>query len=811
MPASLPSHAQVVIIGGGVGGASIAYHLTLMGWKDVVIVERGELTCGSTWHSAGLVGQLRSDFNLTRMMKYSTDLYRRLKEETGQDTGWREVGGLRLASSPQRMEELKRQVGYARSFGMSLEMVSAAEAKRLFPLMNPEGVLGAVLTPTDGSIDPSMLTTALAAGAKARGARIFADTNVTAIKTKNGQVEEVVTSRGTIKCEVVVNAAGQWGNDIARMVGLRLPIIPFAHLYLITKPVEGLDHNVPTMRDPDLLVYWREEVGGFITGGYERNPAPFGLDGIPEDFKYKLLPPDWDRFTQLMENSIKRVPAVESAEIIQLLNGPEGFTPDGEFLLGPTSVRGFWVACAFCAHGLAGAGGIGKAMAEWIIQGTPEWDCWRLDVRRFGPHYVGQQFTLNRTVESNSRYYDIHLPGEERQSERNFRLGPAYAREKDLGAFFGEKFGWERPNWYTPYEKKAAHGYTPRGWAGIHWSPAIGYEHLQVRAAAGLFDESSFSKIEVRGPGALKLLQYLCANDIDKPVGSCIYTSMLNQRGGIECDFTVTRLAEDRFLIVTGTAFGVHDLNWIQLRMPTDGSVVVEDVTGSFGCLGLWGPRARTILQKITKDDVSNEGFPYMTAKRIIAGNVPVIAMRVTYVGELGWEFYFSMEYGARLWDAIWAAGEPEGLVAAGYKAIDTLRLEKGYRYWGADMNPDYTPYEAGTGAFVRLDKGDFIGREALLKVKKEGVKQKLCCMTLADKSAIALGNEPIFKDGKVIGWITSGGYGYSVGKSIAYGYLPVEAAKPGAQYETELFGERIKLTVEKDPLFDAKGEHIKS
>jgi len=808
---NLPSQARVVIIGGGVGGTSVAYHLTQMGWTDVVLLERGELTCGSTWHSAGLVGQLRSDFNLTRMMKYSTDLYRRLKDETGQDTGWREVGGLRLASTPQRMEELKRQVGFARSFGMPLEMVSTAQAKKMFPLMNEKGVLGAVLTPTDGSIDPSMLTRALAAGAKARGAKVFEETEVTGITVKNGQVDEVITSRGRIKTEVVVNCAGQWGNVIANMVGINLPIVPFAHLYLITKPVEGLDHNVPTMRDPDNLVYWREEVGGFITGGYEHNPRALQMSEIAGEFKYKLLPPDWERFTPLMENSVMRVPAVEKAEIRQLLNGPEGFTPDGEFLLGPTDVRGFWVACAFCAHGLAGAGGLGKAMAEWIIEGTPEWDCWRLDVRRFGPHYVSPQFIWNRTLESNIRYYDIHIPGEERESERQFRLGPAYQRQKDLGAHFGEKFGWERPNYYKPYEKQARHGYKPRGWPSIYWSPAVGYEHAQTRAVAGLFDESSFSKIEVRGPGALKLLQYLCDNDIDKPVGSCIYTSMLNARGGIECDFTVTRTAPDRFLIITGTAFGQHDLSWIRLHMPADGTVSVDDVTSSYGCFGLWGPRARDILAKVTQDDISNAGFPYMTAKRINVGTVPVLAVRVTYVGELGWEFYFPMEYGARLWDTLWAAGEPEGMVAAGYKAIDTLRLEKGYRYWGADMNPDYTPYETGMGFAVKLNKGDFLGKAALVKQKAEGLKQKLCCFSLSDPTVIALGNEPILKNDKVIGWITSGGYGYSVQKSIAFGYLPIAEAKPGNVFETEWFGERLKLTVEADPLYDPKGERIKA
>ena len=811
MAPKVPTHAQAVIIGGGVGGCSIAYHLTQMGWKDVVVVEKGELTCGSTWHSAGLVGQLRSDFNLTRMMKYSTDLYRRLKQETGVDTGWREVGGLRLASSPERMVELKRQVGFARSFGMPLELIDTAEAHRMWPLMNREGVLGAVFTPTDGAIDPTGLTNALAAGARNRGATFCTETLVSGIQLKHGRVHAVVTDEGTIQTEVVVDAAGQWANEIARMVGLVLPIIPFAHLYLITKPIDGVDHDLPTMRDPDLLVYWREEVGGLVTGGYERNPKPFGLDGIPDDFKYKLLPPDWERFTPLMENSIHRVPAVEKAEIVQLLNGPEGFTPDGEFLLGPTDVKGFWVAAAFCAHGLAGAGGLGKAMAEWIIEGTPEWNCWRLDVRRFGPHYISQRFTLNRTIESNSRYYDIHLPGEERQTERNFRLSPAYAREKELGAFFGEKFGWERPNWYTPYEPKAVHGYRPRGWAAEHWSPAIGHEHMETRRAAGLFDESSFSKIEVRGPGAASFLQSMCANNVDRPVGTVVYTSMLNERGGIECDFTITRLADDRFLIVTGTAFGVHDLNWIRLHTPDDGSVAVEDATSSYACLGLWGPKTRAILQSATRQDVSNSGFPYMTAKRLTVGTVPAIAMRVTYVGELGWEFYVGMEYGLKLWDTLWEAGQPHGLVAAGYKAIDSLRLEKGYRYWSADITPDYTPYETGMGFFVRLDKGDFRGKKALMKQKKEGPKQKLCCLTLADSSALALGNEPIFQDGKVVGWVTSGGYGYSVQKSIAYGYLPVGLAKPGTRLEVEWFGERIGLTVEKEPLFDPKGERIKA
>jgi len=808
----LPKHAQVVIIGGGVGGCSIAYHLTLMGWKDVVILERHELTSGSTWHSAGLVGQMRSDVNLTRMMHYSTDLYRRLKDETGHDPAWREVGGLRLASSAERMEELKRLVGMAGSFGVPMQLITPKEAYDLFPLMSMEGVVGAAYTPNDGVIDPTGLTNALATGAKQRGARIFQDTNVVSIKLKDGRVHEVVTDKGGIQTEIVVNAAGQWGGEVGKMVGLNLPVVPMAHLYAITKPIEGVGHDIPTLRDPDLLVYWREEVGGLTTGGYERNPAPFGLDGIPLDFKYTLLPPDWDRFGPLMENSIKRVPVLETAEIRQLLNGPEGFTPDGEYLLGPTAVKGFWVACAFCAHGLAGAGGIGKTMAEWIIDGHPEWDVWRLDVRRFGSNYNSQDYTVARTIETYSQYYDIHFPGEERLSRRGLRLSPTYYRLRELGCHFGEKTGWERPNWFKPYEEKARHGHEPKGWAHHNWSRAIGYEHLMTRQNAGLFDETSFNKFEVRGPGALAFLNYVCANDIDRPIGTVIYTECLNKRGGIECDFTVTRLAEDRFFIITGTAFGQHDLSWLSLNMPEEDSVTIEDVSSSYACLGLWGPKARTILEKVTKDDVSNAGFPYLTARYITVGDVPALASRVTYVGELGWEFYCPMEYALRLWDTLWEAGQPEGLVAAGYKAIDTLRLEKGYRYWSSEISPDYTPYEAGLGFAVKLDKDDFIGREALLEQKKSGLKRKLCCMTLSDSRTVAQGKEPIrTKDGKIIGWVAAGGYGYSVGKSIIYAYLPIEYSKAGTELEVEFFGEQVGAVVAQSPLWDPKGERIRA
>ena len=809
--ADLPKHAQAVIIGGGVGGASIAYHMAQMGWKDIVVLERHELTAGSTWHSAGLVGQMRSDANLTRMMHYSTDLYRRLKAETGVDTSWREVGGLRLASSHERLEETKRLVGLARSFGVPMELVSAIEAQAMFPLMDIIGVVAAAYTPNDGSIDPTGLTNALAAGAKKFGAKIFINTNVEGIRLKDGHVSEVVTDQGTIRTEVVVNASGMWGREVGKMVGLNLPVIPMAHLYILTKPIEGVTSKFPNLRDPDHLVYWREETGGLVTGGYERQPATFGMNGIPRDFKYQLLAPDWDRFAPLMENSIRRVPAIENAEIVKLLNGPEGFTPDGEFLLGPTSVKGFWVACAFCAHGLAGAGGIGKAMAEWIIDGNPEWDMWRLDVRRFGPNYNSLDYTAARTIETYTQYYDIHFPGEERLSRRGQRVSPTYFRLRDLRCSFGEKFGWERPNWFSVYEEKAEHGHEPRGWARHNWSRAIGHEHLMTREHAGLFDETSFNKFEVRGAGALTFLNRVCANQIDVPIGNVVYTQCLNKTGGIECDFTVTRLGEEKFLIITGTAFGQHDASWLSLQMPEDGSVTLEDVGSQYACIGLWGPKARKILEKVTTDDVSNEGFPYMTAKYLTVGDVPLLASRVTYVGELGWEFYAPMEYGLRLWDTLWEAGQSEGLVAAGYKAIDTLRLEKGYRYWSSEISPDYNPYEAGLGFAVKLDKPDFIGKDALVEAKKKGLTRKLVCMSISDDRTIALGKEPIRAGEEIIGWVAAGGYGYSVKISMAYAYLPIEYTKPGTKLTIEFFGEQMAAEVVKSPLWDPKGERVRA
>ena len=793
------------MIGGGVGGCAILYWLTKLGWSDAVLVERADLTSGSTFHSAGLVGQLRGSLSLTTMMMNSVDLYRTLGAEVGMETGWREVGSLRLASSAERLEELSRQAGWAQTFGLPLELISAQEAQRLFPPMSTEGVLGAAFLPTDGYIDPSQLTFALAEGARRGGAEILTHTRVTAIPVERGRVQGVVTDKGTIEAEVVVNAGGMFAQELGALAGVNVPLVPMAHEYLVTKP-SGLPTDMPTMRDPSLLVYFRPESGGLIMGGYERDPAPWSLDGIPPDFNGKLLAEDWERFEPLLENAIRRVPDLEGMDVVRLINGPEAFTPDNEFILGPSDVRGFWVAAGFCAHGLAGAGGMGKLVAEWIAEGVPSLDVWEMDSRRFGSAYRSRAYTLARTTEVYSTYYDVKYPGHERQAGRPLRVSSAYARLAELGATFGEKSGWERANWFEPNGARGDEALRPKGWAGRLWSPAIGAEHRACREAAALFDESSFAKIEVSGAGAAAFLESLCANKVGRDIGAITYTQMLNRHGGIECDFTVTRLDEERFRIVTGTAFGQHDLAWIRAHAPEDGSVTVADVTSQYACFGLWGPKAREILQPLTPAPLD---FPYMRAAELAVGPVPCLVLRVTYVGELGWELYCPTELGLRLWDELWEAGRDHGLVAGGYKAIDSLRLEKGYRVWGADITPDDTPFEAGLGFAVKLDKGEFAGREALLAAQEPN--RRLCCLVLSDPRAVALGSEPVWVDGHAVGRVTSGGYGYTVERSIAYAYLPAADAVPGRAVEVESFGERVRGEVAAEPLYDPASERVRA
>jgi glycine cleavage system aminomethyltransferase T/glycine/D-amino acid oxidase-like deaminating enzyme len=816
-PRELPSAARCVIVGGGVGGTSIAYHLAELGWDDVVLVDRNQLTSGSTFHSAGLVGQLRSSVNLTKMMMYSVELYRRI----GDACGWVECGGIRLASSEERMEELHRQAGWAKTFGLPLELISPADAQELFPLMSTEGVVGAAWLPTDGYLDPSQLTFALAHGAREGGARIFTNTRVTGIEPwRRGATARarVLTERGDIDAEVVVIAGGMFSAELGRLAGVRIPVVPMSHQYIVTQPFRERDpqNPLPTLRDPDLLIYFREEGGGLVMGGYERPAAPAfmpphgaGFERIPPDFNGRLLEDDWDRFEELAVNSRRRVPQMEDVKVTRMINGPEGFTPDNEFCLGETDVHGLFVAGGFCAHGLAGAGGVGKVMAEWIAGGEPSMDLWQMDVRRFGAQYRSRSYTLKRVLETYETYYDIHYPFEERQAGRPLRTSPAYGWHRKRAAAFGEKSGWERVNWYESNAARGDEALRPRGWAGKHWSPAIGAEHVACREGVAIFDESSFAKLEIVGPGAAALLERLCDNEVAREVGGVTYTQMLNSRGGIECDFTVSRLAEERVSIVTGTAFGNHDREWIRRHLPDDGSVQVHDVTSASACFGIWGPRTRDVLDPLTQQSLENEEFPYMTLREITIGDVPVRALRVTYVGELGWELYCPSEYAMALWRTLWEAGEPHGIVAGGYRAIDSMRIEKGYRVWGADITPDENPYEAGLGFAVKLDK-DFLGRDALLQARERGIPKRLCCLTLEDPRSVALGNEPVRVGTEIVGRVTSGGYGYTVERSIAYAYLPPDHAEPGTEVDLEIFGEWIGGEVVKEPLFDPRAERVR-
>lgn len=811
----IPTRAKIVIIGGGVGGTSIAYHLSELGEKGVVLLDRSDLTSGSTFHSAGLVGQLRADPTLTKMNMHSVDLYRKL-EASETPAGWRESGSIKLASSPERMEEIRRQIGWARTFGLDLNEISPRQAQDLFPLIDLKGVVGACYLASDGQVDPSQLAQALAAGARRGGVKIFTHTRVTAIRTSNGHVTHVETDKGTIECEVVVNCGGMFAAEIGRLVDVRVPIVPMSHQYLITENfLPAGTPQLPSLRDPDLLIYFRQEVSGLLMGGYERNSRAWmtdyeNLDGIPQDFNGKLLPQEWDRFEEIAINSQKRVPKMGEVGVKNFINGPEGFTPDNEFCLGESEVGGFYVAAGFCAHGIAGAGGIGKVMAEWIVAGEPTMDLWHMDIRRFGSSYNSPDFTLKRVTENYEAYYDIHYPGEERQSARPLNKSPIYEWHKEAGAVFGEKASWERVNYYLT--NLGDDECKPYGWAGKHWSSAVRNEHLATRESAGLFDESSFAKCIVRGVKAAEFLNYICANDVVKGIGRTVYTQALNTRGGIESDYTVTQTGDQEFMIVTGTAFGIHDFGWLekQRREQNFGAVEIEEITTSLACFGLWGPRSREILQTLTSYDLSRENFPFMRSRKITVAGVDLRATRITYVGELGWELYLPIGTGLSVWKEIINVGKEFDMKTCGYRAIESLRLEKGYRAWGVEISTETNPWEAGLGFALSLKKDSFIGKSALLALK-ENEMRKLVPILFEDIRQVPLGNEPIRVGNEVIGRVKSGGQGYTINKAIGYAYLPTRYSESGTSVEVEFFGDWRQGTVAVEPLFDPTSSRIHS
>ncbi|MSP88667.1 MAG: FAD-dependent oxidoreductase [Alphaproteobacteria bacterium] len=796
----IPNHARIVIIGGGAVGCSIAYHLAKLGEKDVVLLEKSGLTQGSTWHAAGLVGQLRSKRNLTRMMQYSVELYGKLAAETGQEIEWKPVGSLRLAGSQDRWSELKRAATTARSFDFEMHLVTPKEAIAYFPLLNPAGIVGAAFVPSDGHVEPSSLTQAYAKGARAGGVRIVEGVTVTGFGHKDRRISTVETNRGSIACEIVVNAAGIWARDMARLLGIDLAAGATEHQYMVTAKIPDLPANLPTLRDPDRGFYLKPDVGALAMGGWEPNTKPWGLDGIPAGFGRELFPGNMERFEQILLPAAERLPILGEVGIRTLINGPIPVSADGEPILGlAPQFDNFYLACGFTS-GIAASGGAGRALAEWIVAGEPSMDLWAFDARRFGPHHGGQRYLAERMVESYYHYYTVHWPVQEHDAGRGGRRSPLYPTLKDRGCSFGSKFGWERPNWF------ARDGASPVDVPAFEdkpgWFDAVGAEHRAIREAVAVIDQSSFTKFELSGPGALNALQRLAANDMDRPAGTVIYTQLCNARGGIEADLTITRLAEDRFYIVTGSGFGVRDGNWIGRHLPRDGSVALIDVTSARAVINLCGPRARDVLAAVADADVSNAAFPYMQAREFNIGYAPVRALRVTYVGELGWELHVPTEYARHVYETLWLAGRDHGMVDAGYRAIESLRLEKRYLYWGAELTPDYNPYEAGLGFCVALGKDDFIGREALLRIKQAGPKRRLAGFSTPGWVPLH-GGEAILRRGKAVSVTTSAGYGHTVVRSIALGYLPTEETGTDG-FEIEAFGRRYPAERSDKPLYDA-------
>ena len=824
MTDKLPDQAQIIVIGGGIIGCSVAYHLAREGAKDVLLLERGQLTCGSTFHAAGLVGQLRNSANITRVLKNSVELYRSIEEETGQATGWKMNGGLRLACTQERWIELKRQATTAHSFGLEMELLNPQEAQELWPLMEVGDVIGAAFLPTDGQANPSDITQALAKGARMHGVKIFEDTTVTGIRledTGKGGAKKVVavqTKNGEILCETVVNCAGQWANELGKMGGITVPLISVEHQYLITEKIEGVTPDLPTLRDPDKLTYWKEDVGGLVMGGYEPNPIGWAEQGIPQDFVFQLLPENYEHFEQLMLPAVERVPALENAGIRKFINGPESFTPDGNFILGEApEVKNYFVGAGFNAFGIAAAGGAGKALAEWIIAGEPPMDLWVVDIRRFSGIHRDETWVRNRTLELYGKHYTLSWPHEEYESGRPLLTSPIYEKLKEQGASFGSKLGWERPNWFAPKGVDPSDIYS---YGRQNWFPHVGEEHRAVREGVAVFDQSSFSKFRIIGIDAEKALSRICANNVAKPAGSLTYTQMLNSKGGIECDLTVARLADDEFYLVSGTAFRTHDAAWIRSQFLADENVELQDISEDWATFSLMGPLARDVLSRVSKEDLENENFPFGTCHKIeeeFSTEVPtVLALRVTYVGELGWELHMPRESAENLYDALMEAGKDFSIANAGYRAIESLRLEKGYRAWGADITADTTPFEAGLGWAVKLNSGTgFTGRDALLAQQKQVLQKKIVCFTIDDPDVVLLGRETIYRNGEIAGWLTSGGWGYTVNKNIGYGYLRNPEGVDShyintGTYELEVAAVRHPCKLQFGPLYDPKMERVR-
>ena len=818
---AVQKRARAVIIGAGIAGCSVAYHLTKLGWRDLVVVEQGPLfeTGGSTSHAPGLVFQINPSKTMTALAKYTAQLWSGM--ELGGAPCAKTVGSLEVAWTPERLTDLKRKAGYGLSWGIEARLLSPVEARGLFPMLS-DRILGALHVPSDIQTKATRPAEAMAREAERNGAAFHGGVEVTGFGMDNGRITAVHTTHGEIATDLVVAATGIWAPTVGGLAGVPIPLSPMQHLYAVTIPVPELagateEISLPILRHQDAATYFRQHGEAIGIGSYRHEPLLVDAADILSREEAPVAPAEMpftpSHFEASMTAAGDVLPALKGVGLTRKFNGLFSFTTDGFPVLGESpQVKGFWSAQAvWITH----AAGVGRAVAEWIVNGEPTLDLRECDIRRFYPHALSRRYVRARAAQQYREVYDIIHPRQQMDAPRNLRLTPFHVRQKELGAVFFENAGWERPQWYEAnaglLDALDVTGASRSGWAAREWSPTVAAEHAATRERVAMFDMTPFAKFELAGPGALAALQRLAANQMNKPVGAITYTSMLTPQGGIKCDLTVTRLGEERFMIVTGGAMGLHDLDWIRSHLPDDGAVSVADVSSGRCCVGLWGPRARDLLSRICESDVSDAGFPYMTAKPIMIAEVPALALRISYVGELGWEIYAPAEHGLRLWDTLWEPGLPLGVIAAGGGAFDSLRLEKGYRLWGADIHTEYDPYEAGLGFAVRMQKGDFVGRERLRERRAQGQTRRLCCMTLNAHDAVVMGKEPIMDGNRVLGYVTSANYGHSIGRGIVYGYLPTSHAEVGTRVDVIYFGERLPATVAKEPLYDPSGRKMKA
>ena len=813
---SIPKSARAVIIGGGISGCSVAYHMAKMGWTDVVLLERKQLTSGTTWHAAGLIGQLRGSANMTRLAKYSADLYVKLAAETGVETGMRQVGSISVALTEHRHEELLRQATVARIFDVDVQEISPLEAKAMYPHLEIGDVVGAVHLPLDGQCDPANIAMALAKGARMRGAKIFEHTKVLAVTKAAGRVTGVdyIDSDGQpghIASDVVVNCGGMWGRDLAEASGVTLPLHACEHFYLITEPIQGLGHLL-VLRVPDECAYYKSDAGKMMIGAFEPKAKPWGMNGIREDFMFDTLPEDWDHFQPILEHAMNRLPLFQTAGIHTFFNGPESFTPDDRYYLGEApELGGYWVAAGYNSVGIAGSGGAGMALAHWIIEGEAPFDLWEVDIRRALPFQKNRKYLKERVSETLGLLYADHFPYRQVETSRGVRRTPLHDHLKARGAVFGEAAGWERANWFANPGQKPEYEYS---WKRQNWFDNQKAEHMAVRTSVGFFDMTSFGKIRIEGRDACKFLNRISSAQMDVATGKIVYTMFLNQRGGIEADLTVTRLSETAYLAVVPGATLQRNLAWMRSLLGED-FAVITDMTAAESVLCVMGPKARDLMQKVSPNDFSNAAHPFGMAKEIEIGMGLARAHRVTYVGELGWEIYASSDQTAHVFEALEEAGAEVGLKLCGLHTLDSCRIEKAYRHWGHDITDEDHVSEAGLGFTVSRKKAAFLGRDAVLQKEEAGLARKMLQFRLTNPEPLLFHNEALVRDGRIVGPVTSGNYGHFLGGAIGMGYVPCmgqsDAEVLGSTYEIEVAGVRHEAVASLSAMYDPKSERVRA